>query len=64
MNNKFNQWTITVMDNNGNHFVCERDTKAEVLEELKDLQLHGQDMDDVNVFPPKSNLTLEEILSL
>lgn len=63
MNNKFSQWTITIIDDHGYMASIEIETKDEVLERLKEMHLEGFDMDYVNVYPPKSNLTLEEIIN-
>lgn len=63
MENKFTNWTITVINDEGIMYSMEPQDKEEALEWLKELQQAGQNMDDVNVFAPNSNLTMEEIIS-
>jgi hypothetical protein len=61
MYNKFEKWTVTWIDKHGNMTMIEPENKEEVIELLKELQEQGQDMAYVNVFPPRSNLTYEEL---
>lgn len=61
-NGKFELWTVTWITNeNGSMVMIEPYSKEEVIELLKELKDKGQDMNYVNVYPPKSNLTYEEL---
>jgi hypothetical protein len=62
-NSKFNMWTITYINKKGLHSNIECQDKAELSIELSYLRENGQDMEYVNVFPPKSNLTYDELLN-
>lgn len=59
-NGKFKLWTVTWITNeNGSMVMMESHSKEEVIElELKD---KSQDMNYVNMYPPKRNLTYEEL---
>lgn len=59
----FEQWTITVITGEGSMYHIECDNKLDVVDELIDLQNAGQDMTYVNVFKPKSNMSVADILN-
>lgn len=59
---KFGYWTVSWINNENYMTMLEPNTKEEVLELLEDLKTRGQDMGNVNVFPPQSNLAYNELL--
>lgn len=58
---KFPLWTVAFINKDGIHTFIECENLDEVWQELTDLKAIGQDMDDVNIFPPKSNVTYDEL---
>lgn len=59
---KFMLWTITVIHADGEMYMHEEDTREGTCEYLKELKESGQDMVYVNVFPPQSNMDINELI--
>lgn len=60
---KASYWTVSYINSNDNMVMYEPESKLDVINCLKELKDEGQDMNYVNVYPPKSNLTYEEFIS-
>lgn len=60
---KLNLWTITVINSKGEMYFIETESKEETLEQLESLKITDQDELNICVFPPKSNLTIEELVN-